>query len=428
MSVVSSGTGLGTSFPLPIEVEPNVVKLTIAALLGMFLGLEREWSEKAAGIRTFALISLLGALFTIVGSDALTVLGGLLIIVQGVLLAVRGLYTESGGYGLSLTTSMSMLVTYGIGVLVGMELYLEGIVVAVFSSLLLVFKRELHQFAWALSKEEVKSATEFAIIAFVIYPILPNEAMGPWDAINPQTVWILVVAVSGIGFVNYIIVQQYGSKGMAVTGFFGGLVNSTAVIGEMASRAKSDTRLRQLAVGTILMADAAMALRNMVISVLFLPEFAVVLSAPLLGICVFGIVFGLYLGNWGNSFSPNFQSPFSFQNALKFGALFVVVLLITAGAENFYGSAGFVLSSLLSGLVSSGTTTTTAVILAESGQIDLATAAAGVVAGTVSSILVKIGFVATIDRSLLPRVTIASGGLVAAGVVTLAIVFSMVGP
>lgn len=413
--------------PAPFEIDINVVKLTMAALLGMFLGLEREWSEKSAGIRTFALIALLGALVTIIGNDALVVLGGVLVIAQGILLAVSGLYADNGERNLSLTTSMSMLVTYGIGVLVALEFYLEGVVVAGISSLLLVFKRELHQFAWGLSKEEVKSATEFAIIAFVIYPLLPNRAMGPWDAVNPQTVWILVVAVSAIGFINYVIVQEYGSKGMAVTGFFGGLVNSTAVIGEMASRAASDDRMQQLAVGTILMADAAMALRNMVISVLFLPEFALILSVPLIGICLSGIALGLYLGNWTNSFEPNFQSPFSSQNALKFGGLFLIVLILTAGAENFFGSAGFLGSSFLSGLVSSGTTTTTAVLLAQSGQIELTTAAGGIVAGTVSSILVKIGFVATIDRSLLTRVTVASGGLIAAGLIGFTVMFSMVG-
>lgn len=96
--------------------------------------------------------------------------------------------------------------------------------------------------------------------------------MGPWNAINPQTVWILVVAVSGIGFVNYVIAQRCGSSGMAITGFFRGLINSTAGIAEMASRAQSHDRLQKLSVGTILMADAAMSLRNVVIALLFSPS------------------------------------------------------------------------------------------------------------------------------------------------------------
>jgi uncharacterized membrane protein (DUF4010 family) len=418
---------VGTQLPVSAEIDTDVFKLLVAALLGMFLGLEREWSEKSAGIRTFALIALLGALVTIVDSYPLAVVGGALIIAQSVLLAVRGMRLDDDWAGLSLTTSMSMLVTYGIGVLVGSGYFLEGVVVAVISSLLLVFKRELHEFAWGLSKEEVKSATEFAIIAFVIYPLLPNRAMGPWNSVNPQTVWVLVVAVSGIGFINYVIVQKYGSSGMAITGFFGGLVNSTAVIGEMASRAKSDDRLHKLALGTILMADAAMALRNMIISILFFPDFGVVLAAPLFTICVLGVGLGLLLGNWDVTFDPQFESPFSFRNALKFGGLFLVVLVLTAGAENLFGSTGFIFSSFASGMVSSGTTTTTAVTLAESGQIDLTTAATGVVVGTIASILVKIGFIGTVDRSLIPRVTVASSGLIVAGLTALVLIVIMVG-
>jgi uncharacterized membrane protein (DUF4010 family) len=133
------------------------------------------------------------------------------------------------------------------------------------------------------------------------------------------------------------------------------------------------------------------------------------------------------LGNWDVSFDPQFESPFSSRNALKFGALFLIVLVLTASAESLFGSTGFLFSSFASGMVSSGTTTTTAVLLAESGRIELTTAAAGVVVGTISSILVKIGFVATIDRSLLPRVTVASSGLIAAGLTGLAFVVLVVG-
>ncbi len=157
-----------------IPLDTAVLRISLAAALGMFLGLEREWSHKSAGIRTFALFSLLGAVFTIVGSETLLVLGGVLVIVHGVLLAVEGLLTGKEE-SLALTTSVSLLVSYGIGVLVANDYILEGVVVTVFSSLLLVLKRELHGFAWGLSRAELRSATEFAILAFVVFPLLPRE-------------------------------------------------------------------------------------------------------------------------------------------------------------------------------------------------------------------------------------------------------------
>ena len=140
------------------SLENPVVRVVLAGALGLFLGLEREWSHKPAGIRTFTLISLLGAAFTLLNRDVLLLLGGLLVIVQGVLLAVQGL-TNGDDEGLSLTTSVSMLVAFSVGVLIGQGMVLVGVTVAVLSSLLLVLKRELHSFAWGMSRQELRSAS-----------------------------------------------------------------------------------------------------------------------------------------------------------------------------------------------------------------------------------------------------------------------------
>ena len=396
-------------------VDPILVKLVIALLLGLFLGLEREWSNKSAGIRTFALICLLGTVFTVIESELLLFTGALLIVSHAILLGVRSLLDE-GDQGLSLTTSVSMLVTYSIGVLIGNGLYIAGITVAVFSSFLLILKRELHAFALGLSREEMRSAAEFAILAFVIYPLLPSESMGPWNAIQPQLIWLLVIAISGIGFVNYVLIKRYREKGIAFTGFFGGLVNSTAVIAEMAGRVKGRTNVLGLAVAAILLANAAMALRNAVIVIAFVPEALLTVGAPLGAIVVVGIVGSYFVGDWDSKLEADLDSPFSLRNALIFGGIFLVVLLLSAGAESMLGSTGFVITSFIAGLVSSGAATTTAVTLASTGQITRETAAAGVLAGTAASILVKVIFAASIERSLIKPVLAWSLALIAVGV------------
>jgi len=147
--------------PLLAEVagaplDQPVVRLALAAALGLFVGLEREWAQKAAGVRTFSLISILGAVFVLLEVPALLVVGGALVVVQGALLAVRGLLDD--GSGLSLTTSASMLVAYGVGALVAAGQVFEGVAVAVLASLLLVQKRELHSLAGGLSRAELRSA------------------------------------------------------------------------------------------------------------------------------------------------------------------------------------------------------------------------------------------------------------------------------
>ena len=408
--------------PEAIPVNADVFNLFIAGALGMLLGLEREWSNKAAGIRTFTLTSLVGVAAATLGQTVLLALGGLLVLGQGLLLGARGLVYDARGedadddYGLALTTSTSLLVAYIVGILVGMDLVLVGVVIAITSSFLLVLRRELHQFAHQLSHSEVRGAAEFAIIAFVVYPLLPVGTYGPWDAIDPQLIWTLVIAVSGIGFANYAIMQRYGGRGMLITGFFGGLVNSTAVIGEIANRAKANDGILTLAVATVFVADAAMAVRNLVIVVAFVPESALSVGLPLGLIAIGGLGITVYERNWGGDIELDLDSPFSSRNALTFGALFLAVLVATAAAQQMFGTAGFLITSFFSGLLSSGTTTTTAVSLTSTGQITPAVAAQGVLAGTLASIMVKIWLAAGINRNLLAPVVTRSAVLSALGV------------
>ena len=414
--------------PETIPVNADVFNPFVAGALGMLLGLEREWSNKAAGIRTFTLTSLVGVAAATLGQTVLLALGGLLVLGQGLLLGARGLVYDARGedadddYGLALTTSTSLLVAYIVGILVGMDLVLVGVVIAITSSFLLVLRRELHQFAHQLSHSEVRGAAEFAIIAFVVYPLLPSGTFGPWDAIDPQLIWTLVIAVSGIGFANYAVMQRYGGRGMLVTGFFGGLVNSTAVIGEIANRAKTNDGVLTLAVATVLVADAAMAVRNLVVVVTFVPQSALSVGLPLGLIAIGGVGITIYERNWGGDIELDLDSPFSSRNALTFGVLFLVVLVATAAAQEMFGTAGFLVTSFFSGLLSSGTTTTTAVSLTSTGQVTPAVAAQGVLAGTLASIMVKIWLAAGINRNLLTPVTTRSAVLSVLGLVGVLVV------
>ncbi|MFC4553134.1 MULTISPECIES: MgtC/SapB family protein [Halorussus] len=370
----------------------QVVRVALAGALGLFLGLEREWSHKPAGIRTFTLISLLGAIFTILDRDVMLLLGGLLVIVQGILLAVQGLTAEDEEEeGLALTTSVSMLVAFGVGALVMEGHTLVGVTVAVLSSLLLVLKRELHSLAWGMSRQELRSAVEFAILAFVIYPLLPNEKLA--FGIEPRVVWLMVVTVAGIGIVNYAVVESYGGRGIAVTGFFGGLASSTAVVGTMLDHVRQRPEAASYGVAAILLADAAMAVRNLGIALAFTFGSDVPLLwgalLPLGAVILGSVAIAAYTADWSQNLDIDLESPFSLRNALGFGAIFLLVIAGGAFAQQQFGSAGFYVSSLLSGLVSSAGTTSSAVLLYRGGTIDQQTAVVGILLATASSIAVK---------------------------------------
>jgi uncharacterized membrane protein (DUF4010 family) len=409
---------------LPLESE--VAQVVLAGALGLFLGLEREWSHKSAGIRTFSLTSLLGAVFTIVDVESLVVVGGALVIVQGVLVAVQAMLDDDID-GLSLTTSVSLLVAYGVGVLVASEFPLEAVTVTVLSSLLLVLKRELHSFALGLSRAELRSAAEFAIIAFVVYPVLPPGGYeigtgGLAVTVEPRVIWLLVVTVAGIGIVNYAVVQTYGSRGIAVTGFFGGLASSTAVVGAMLNHVRQRPETRSYAVAAILLADAAMAARNLTIALAFTLESGLLVGAvvPLGAVILGSFVIAALTADWGENLEMDLESPFSLRSVLGFGGLFFLVVVAGGLAASQFGTAGFYVTAALTGLVSSAGATTSAVLLYRGGPLTAEEAVLAILLATAASILVKAGLTfGGPDREFATRVAAFSTVLlVAAAAVT----------
>lgn len=418
-----------------LALTRDVANIAIAMALGMFLGLEREWSQKPAGIRTFALVSVLGTILTLIDLGMCTEticipvstgLGGLLVVVLAAVLAISGLRDRDES--LHLTTAVSLFVAYGVGILVALDLILAATVAAVTSSLLLVLKRELHGFAWGLSRTELRSAAEFAILAFVIYPILPGEPVRIVElgiAVEPRVVWSMVVFVAGIGIVNYAVARTYGPRAIAITGFFGGLASSTAVVGSMLNHVGDDAESAGYATGAVLLAIAAMAFRNLVLAAAFTePAVLLSLAAPLGVIVVGGVFFGIRRSEATDQVELDLESPFSLRYALAFGAMFAFVTVAGTVAQGVAGSAGLLATTFASGFVSSAGATTSVVVLFRSGTIDAAALTLGVLLATAASVIVKVGLVSTSSNRLFARnVTVRAGILLgAAGLVAATLV------
>ncbi|WP_255195583.1 MgtC/SapB family protein [Halorarius litoreus] len=398
-------------------LNEQVVRLVLAAALGLFLGLEREWSDKAAGIRTLSLTSLLGAVFVVVGSEPLLVVGGILVVVQGALLSGRGLLVEEEG--LSLTTGVSMLVAYGVGALVASGFVIEGVTVAVVSSLLLVLKRELHTVAHGLSREEVRSASEFAVLAFVVFPILPAEPIaltfaGLELSVELRVVWLMVVTVAAIGIANYAIVKTYGGRGVAITGFFGGLASSTAVVGTMLDHVRQRPAAVSYAVAAVLLANAAMATRNLAIALAFTVETGALLQVVLpLGTVVVGsVVVALLAADWRERVDIELETPFRLRYALGFGGVFLLIVVAGGVAQGQFGTLGLYVTAAVAGLVSSAGATTSVVLLYRSGAIAGEVASVAILLATAASIAVKVGLTTVAsNREFTLRVAGYSAGL-----------------
>ena len=240
-----------------------------------------------------------------------------------------------------------------------------------------------------------RSAAEFAILAFVIYPLLPARSydIGTGNLvveIEPRVIWLMVVTVAAIGIVNYVVVQTYGGRGIAVTGFFGGLASSTAVVGTVLDHVRQTPSAASYAVAAILLADAAMAVRNLAIAVAFtFPDVLVDAVLPLGAVIAGSFAIAAYTADWSESVTMELEDPFSLKNALAFGGIFALVIVAGAVGQQQFGSAGFYVATFLSGLVSSAGGTTSAVVLYRAGTVDQSSAVFGILLATASSIIVK---------------------------------------
>lgn len=376
-------------FP-PVEIA---IKIVLSVGIGLAVGLEREWAHKDVGVRTFAITALLGMLCSLVGSGfALAAFVGVFLLVGYV--NIRSLVVSRS---LEITTSVALMVTVLLGVLVGEGHWFTPVASAILVTMLLAWKTELARFAGGLTTEEIRSAVFMALIAFVIYPILPNRFIDPWKLVNPRQIWVVIIVLAGIGFANYVLLRVYGTRGFYYTALLGGVVNSTATVAELCSwLAEAGTGLTGLGVAAILLASLAMFARNLAIVAIFaLSAFSATLW-PLASMAAFaGVVAWLRHGRKAQQppVKLKLSSPMSLRRVAAFGLLFLIIEISGKLAERYLGHLGFLVVSVIGGLVSSASTTATAAIMAARGQLQPEVAAVAVVLCSVSSTLVNLPIV-----------------------------------
>src|ERR1700691_5048749 len=213
-------------FP-PAEVA---AKIAVSLGIGLLVGIEREWSNKDLGARTFALTALLGTVAALFAPSMVIVsFVGIFLIV--IFANTRSLLVDRS---LEATTSAALLAIFVLGALAGQGHLFTPVAAAILMTMLLAWKVELRRFAGGLQPAEIRSAVLLGLLGLVIYPLLPNRFVDRWQLINPQQAWIIVIVIAGIGFVNYVLLKIYGAKGVYFSGFLGGLVNSSAAAVELA--------------------------------------------------------------------------------------------------------------------------------------------------------------------------------------------------
>jgi uncharacterized membrane protein (DUF4010 family) len=375
---------------------PILLRLILAVSAGVFIGLERERQRKA-GLRTFAFAALLGCMGAVLGDAyALLVLGFL--VVQAAFMNWR--YWQKN-QSLELTTTSALIVTGFIGILCGKGHTFTPVAATVFSAALLAWKQPLSGFVLGLRESELRSAILLAILSFVIYPVLPDHAVDPWGLFEPRSTWGTVILIAVLGFVNYLLWRLYGTRGVEITGFLGGLVNSTAAVAELAARVKeAGERLINSAFRGIMLATTAMVLRNAILLALLSPQ--VIPYAAL----SFALMFAssavlawrrirIPAAVSGAEAMPPLQleSPFSLTAALKFGLLFMALQMAGTLGQRYLGMFGFYAVCLAGGLFSSASAVASAATLCAHHELSPAVAANGAILASLMSVIVNLPLV-----------------------------------
>ncbi|CAN5864484.1 MgtC/SapB family protein [soil metagenome] len=378
---------------------PVMERLLLALGLGLFVGLERERRGKEAGLRTFGFAGLLGGLGGLSGEYYAL----LTIILLGLLIIFLNLQALQAHENAELTTSAALLVTGFAGVLSGQGHTLTPTAVAVMTTALLAWKRPMAGFSIGLSEVELRSAILLAILAFVIYPALPTGSIDPWGAIAPREAWVTVILIAGIGFINYILWKIYGDRGVELTGFLGGLVNSSVAVRELATRV-GETQGQMIAVAYRggLLAIGAMVLRNAVLLAILAPR--ALASSILAFILMFAASIALAFrhrqspvatktGTPADAPLMNLRSPFSLWSVLKFGLVLVVIQAAGVLAQHTLGQVGVYVTSFIGGLFSSSSAVAAAATLAAKGTIPVYVAGICAVIASITSVVINVPLV-----------------------------------
>jgi uncharacterized membrane protein (DUF4010 family) len=355
--------------------EEVPVRLAIALGIGLLIGAERERRKgkgplrAPAGIRTFALVSLTGGVSLMIGGELLLAISALAVGALSVVAYKQKTKTDPG-----FTTAIALLTSLLLGALAMRQPSLAAgfaVVVAV----LLAARTRLHRFVQdALTEQELHDALLFAAATLVVLPLTPDHPVGPFGVLNPRTLWKLAVIVMSISAAGYLALRALGPRfGLPLAGFASGFVSSAATIGSMGARAAQEPELLRAAVaGAVLSTVSTIVQMAALLLATHRPTFSA-MKLPLLFAGIVAVVYGALFTIKTAGQRPNAPEKtgraFNLTTALIFAATVSVILLASAGVNQWFGSAGLAAAAGLAGFADTHSAAISVASLAAAGKI-----------------------------------------------------------
>jgi uncharacterized membrane protein (DUF4010 family) len=381
-------------------LDPKLMSLGAALGIGLLIGVERERRKgegarrSPAGVRTFALAALGGALGLMVGG-----VPGFCVTLAGVAVLAAAGYLRRDGDDPGLTTAISLVLTALLGAFSVKEPVLAA-GAAVVAAVLLATRAPLHQFVRdGFTDDEARDALILASAALVILPVLPDRALGPFHALNPHAIWVVVVLVLAVGAAGHVAVRIVGERfGLAIAGLASGFVSSVATIGALGARArKAPAELGGAVAGAILSTVATIFQMAVVVGATSMPTLralAPALAAAGVAAAAYGAVFTIALVRRRHLETAP-AAPiraFSLVGALAFAATVATVSLAAAALKTWYGDAGVLAAAALAGFADAHSAAISVAALVADGKLSPLEAIAPILAGFLTNTISKAVF------------------------------------
>jgi uncharacterized membrane protein (DUF4010 family) len=380
--------------------------LVVSASVGALIGLIRQWSDihdkdpfkSDAGIRTFSLWSLMGFLSAYVHDAHAAFFFPVAFAIFGIfIIAAHVVDTGKDHLGLGMTSSAAAILTWLVGGLVYWQMLEAAFAVTVTIGILIASKTFIHRWTRNLTNEDILSMLQFLAVTGLILPLVPNRGFGPLDAFNPYNIWLMVVLISGLGFVGYIAVRLLGTRaGITVTGLAGGLASSTATTLALTRNSRDTPEVAgTLAIG-IVIANTVMLGRVAMIILALNQDLFMRLLAPViimaLPTSLYLVYHFFYQRHKGHEVDlPKLHNPLSLKLAIKFALLYgIIVFLIKAVSEIGHGT-GFYPIAFLSGLTDMDAIALSLTNASTSTSVTINMAATGIIVGALANTLFKTG-------------------------------------
>jgi uncharacterized membrane protein (DUF4010 family) len=406
-----------------------------ALLIGALLGIERERHKREhdeqtiGGLRTFILFTLIGALGGWLTREldspwilAASVLAALAPVLAGYVISAR---TDPDSLGL--TTELAAVAACLLGAMTTLGYRELAVGLGVTVAAVLAYKQPLHGLVQRLDREDVYAGLRLLIATFIVLPLLPDRPIDPWGALNPRSLWMLVLLISSLSLVGYVATRLLGAnRGIPLTGATGGLVSSTAVTLAFSRQSRDPAYAAAApALGAgILLAWTVMFARVIVMVAILNRALLAYLLVPMATMAVVTLAFAWYLRSRGNTAGSvegvPLKNPFSLTAAAKFAAFFAAVLLVVKLVQAYAPDRGLYFVAVLAGTTDVDAITLSMAQYARTGAMELA--AQAIVVATLANTIVKTGMVATLASAGLRKpILLAAAGILAAGGVTIAL-------